>query len=369
MVGEMTLTKRTYPGLVVSAGRPEKYERAHIRYTDRAGKRRTQKIPPDLAGDALHRWLLRKSAELMLQRARSEPPPGAVMSLELAVEKYLAERHRLRASTRTQYRYTLQKLVAWMGGKPVTQARLRGWRAALDRPGAAAASVNRDLAHASAFLHHARKAGDVMLTRDQIADGLERLPGDHEKLTPLSLAEVRTLVEALDRAVAGHSPSSSIPGQDRTAARYRAFVLTVLLTGMRLGECLNLDPSRVDLESKRIVLRRIDTKTKRGRTIDLSVSPSVCLLLKDALPWGLTADQVRSWRTKRHPQFTFKRMRVTCGTYLTCAPGIYGGASAYMSAARLGHSVAIAEKHYVGVVQVPATARTLEEALGLDDHQ
>lgn len=365
MVGEMTLTTRTYPGLAVRPGRPEKHERPHIRYTDAAGRRRTQQIPPDLEGVALHRWLLRRSAELMLQRARSEPPPGApAMSLELAVEKYLTERHRLRESTKVQYRYTLQKLVAWMGDRPVTQARLRGWRAALDRPGAAAASVNRDLAHASAFLNHARKAGDVMLTRDQISDGLERLPGDHEKLTPLSLAEVRTLVEALDGAVAGHSSSSAIPGQELAAARYRAFALTVLLTGMRLGECLNLQPDRV--EPGRIVLRRIDTKTKRGRTIDLSVSPSVREHLKDFQGWGLTRDQVRAWRMKLHPRCTFKRMRVTCGTFLTCSPGIYGGASAYMSAARLGHSVAIAEKHYVGVVQVPATARTLEEALLID---
>jgi hypothetical protein len=37
-----------------------------------------------------------------------------------------------------------------------------------------------------------------------------------------------------------------------------------------------------------------------------------------------------------------------------------------MSARQLGHSVVIAERHYVGVVKVPAMARTLEQAMGLE---
>ena len=53
----------------------------------------------------------------------------------------------------------------------------------------------------------------------------------------------------------------------------------------------------------------------------------------------------------------------TCGTYLTCAPAIYGAASAFMSAKRLGHSVTVAEKHYVGIVRVSPEARTIELAM------
>ena len=50
------------------------------------------------------------------------------------------------------------------------------------------------------------------------------------------------------------------------------------------------------------------------------------------------------------PRFTWQELRRTCGTYLTCAPSIYGASSAFLSAKRLGHSVAVAEKHYLGAV-------------------
>jgi hypothetical protein len=48
--------------------------------------------------------------------------------------------------------------------------------------------------------------------------------------------------------------------------------------------------------------------------------------------------------------FTWQTLRWTCGCYLTNAPGILSAASAYRSAEQLGHSVAVAEKHYVDAV-------------------
>lgn len=52
---------------------------------------------------------------------------------------------------------------------------------------------------------------------------------------------------------------------------------------------------------------------------------------------------------------------------MACAPGIYGGASAYMAARRLGHSLVMAERHYLGVIpDLPSKARTLEAALNVE---
>ena len=68
------------------------------------------------------------------------------------------------------------------------------------------------------------------------------------------------------------------------------------------------------------------------------------------------------------PCFTWHDLRRTCGTFLTCSPGIYGGASAFMSAKRLGHGVLVAEKHYVGAVStIDRAASTLEAAMGIED--
>ena len=57
-------------------------------------------------------------------------------------------------------------------------------------------------------------------------------------------------------------------------------------------------------------------------------------------------------------------LRRTCAAVLTNAGGIYAGASAYRSAKRAGHSVTIAEKHYVdyaGKLGTEEIARLLEE--------
>jgi hypothetical protein len=56
-------------------------------------------------------------------------------------------------------------------------------------------------------------------------------------------------------------------------------------------------------------------------------------------------------------------LRSTCGTFLANAPGIFGGASAYRDARQLGHTVLVAEKHYLGVVHVAPEAKALEDAV------
>lgn len=55
--------------------------------------------------------------------------------------------------------------------------------------------------------------------------------------------------------------------------------------------------------------------------------------------------------------FGWQMLRRTCGTYLTNAPSIFDAASAYQSAKQLGHSVQVAEKHYVDVARgIPGSA-------------
>ena len=64
------------------------------------------------------------------------------------------------------------------------------------------------------------------------------------------------------------------------------------------------------------------------------------------------------------PAFTWQSLRSTCATYLTCSTGIYGSATVFMSAKQLGHSVQVAERHYLGVHRgIPRDAKALEDAL------
>jgi integrase len=359
-----------HPGIVVL--QRNAHHGPRCRWRDPATGRMRGEALPDLEPSALRKWLVRKSLALTAQRIASTPPPGQALALDDAVEKYFREIHRLRERTRKEYRYSVDKFRKWAAfhkvrnTDQVTQPRLRAFRAAMDTPGRAAASVNCDLTHVAACLEHLRKAGDMpRLARDDITSGLQRLPKDFEKKTPLSIQEIRVLICSLT------PPEGPKPGT--VHERYRAFVLTLLLTGMRAEECRCLRPAAVDLTGAgRIALTGAETKTRKGRVVDLSVCPLLKDVLTNRTGWpagqtffNLTRHQVRTLREQLHPTVTFQRLRVTCGTYLTCAPGIYGGASAYMSAKRLGHSVTIAESNYVGEVVIPLEAKTLEAAMGL----
>src|SRR5262249_26484355 len=122
------------------------------------------------------------------------------------------------------------------------------------------------------------------------------------------------------------------------------------------------------------------TKTKRARTVGLEVSPTLRRLLAalneqndTGNVLGITYDGAAAAAKRLKAdfgapaQFGWQVLRSTCGTYLTNAPSIFGAASAYQSAKQLGHSVAIAEKHYVGVLRsIPCTATTLEAAMEIE---
>lgn len=68
------------------------------------------------------------------------------------------------------------------------------------------------------------------------------------------------------------------------------------------------------------------------------------------------------------PALDWQVLRVTCASYLVNAPGIYGAAAVFLASRCLGHSTTVADRHYRGIVKgIPASATTLEEAMGLAD--
>src|SRR5690606_17293482 len=167
---------------------------------------------------------------------------------------------------------------------------------------------------------------------------------------------------------AGHGEPGSTP-------RYPAIkplLLVTLLTGMRFGEVVDLQWKEVDLQEGKVRLGT-RTKTKDTRIISFDVSPLLGEVLAElhspgakGRVWPMTVEQIRAAAKRLTKSYgapegwSFQTLRRTCGTYLTCAPNIFGASSAYQSARRLGHSVAVAEKHYLNVVTVSKEATTLE---------
>jgi integrase len=290
----------------------------------------------------------------------------------------------------------------------------RGEARELDRK-RSAVSVNRELRTLKTVLNTWRTAGRLpQLDRDAIADTLKTLPVPREQPAYLTPAKLDKLIGAAvkhDARTFKMTRKEKEAGKARTGSTQRhvpitSFVLFLLLTGCRRGEALGLKWSDVDLEATdhegrtvgEIRLRAEDTKTHRARTIGLEVSPALRVLLaamklragKEAetahvfeLPaWArdpeqegpqpYTVDLIETARDRMKglgapKDFDWQMLRSTCGTYLTNAPGIWGSATVFMSAKQLGHSVVVAERHYLGVHRgIPKDAHTLEAAMQIE---
>lgn len=264
------------------------------------------------------------------------------------------------------------------------------------------ARINSLLRPIKTMLEHLRRRGLVpLLTHDAITDHLKLFPEPRPVPAFLRPAQLAALVAAgrkhdADTFAMTREEKERGKGKGSTLRHepILPYIAVVLLTGMRADEARCLRWSAVDLAAApagNILLRPEDVKTKHGRIVDLIVSEALHELLasmrlrasEETFVFGdarderghtvlaLTRGIVEACRRRLvgaygAPRFSWQQLRVTCGTFLANAPGIFGAASAYREARQLGHSVTVAEKHYLGVVHVDPEARTLEAAMGID---
>jgi integrase len=364
-----------HPGIVVLKPQPETRRPALIRWRDpQTGKFKTEKLP-NLPSMELRKWLRKRSYELEGQRLKTPLPPLMPKSTASETVRKYFEEVRLRRSTTESYARSTGRLLEWpelpKSFEEFTLPHLRALRAWLNAPHLAPASVNFHLRQLAVVFEHSRLAGRTpRLSSQDIQDGLATFRVNLKKKVPLSVPQLRALVIALSRFIG--EAQSDVPAE--APGQFRGYVLTLLLSGMRAGEARALTDA--NLAPDHIWLTEDMTKTARARKVTFWESPTLPLVFK-SLPrsgsmntlFGLTRSQTHRLRARVDVPFdwTFQQLRVTCGSYLTCAPGIYSGASAYLSAARLGHSVTIAERCYVGTVEVSPSAKTLEEAYGIAD--
>lgn len=327
------------------------------------------------------RWAERKSEELKAaKRARALGRRGADSTrVEDAVKAYMDEcEHRLRERTVAAYREALESLQAWLGAhgrafvQEVSPGDLWAYRSNAIKAPRKKSTISTHLARLQTALDWWRRAELLpLVSSDAIADACRSVGGSKPKINALRPPQVRALLEA---AAAHPEPTAA------------ALVALALLTGMRLGEIEGLTWAELDLDAPpggEIVLGD-RTKTHHPRVVDLEVAPIARELLR-ALPRvgpyvlgglaPLSREVAKRWKRELQVKadeaagrpavrWTWQHLRQTCGTYLTCAPSIFGASSAFRSARQLGHRVAVAEQHYLGVLRgIPADARTLEAAM------
>lgn len=254
-------------------------------------------------------------------------------------------------------------------------------------------TANKELRGLSSMLNSLRRADVIRLAKDDIADGLKRETADTEKGEFLKPKAIRKLIEAClkhDKAVFKITRAQKAAGKHaQPQLRYSPslpVILFFLLTGMRKDEGELTEWKFVDLELGQIELPGRVTKTGKPRTLTIRRTspllqailsqPKAGLVLADTLSRTkgrralkpsksspLDALRKRLIKTYGAPHFTYNGLRRSCGTYLTCAPAIWGAASPWMSAQYLGHTVKVAETNYVGVIEIPHEHDTLETAM------
>lgn len=213
-------------------------------------------------------------------------------------------------------------------------------------------SVNLDLKVAGMFLRWARKAAGVLLSRDDITDGLPLFKIKHKRKSFLDIEAIGVLL-TLARE---HEPL------------FYSAIVAMLLTGLRRKELVLFEWSDVD-DGDRIRLRAEHAKGGIEREVDLSVA-------QNALPrrpanangrvFPFSRDQVRDAlerlrdRDPRLAKLTSHHLRRTCATFFTCT------ITPWRAAASLGHDVTILKKHYAGLVRIAPEIRTLEAAMQIE---
>lgn len=308
-------------------------------------------------------------AEVISELFAAEHGKGSPRALvETFVAPYFAARRRIRPSTRKEYGNAIETFISWGRANScytvdqVTQEKLFEFRDYVcSVVGLQESTINKKFRNVNMFL-------GFMIDRK----GLKNVTRAEAEVALRALEEPRK-----DRGLV--DPVLLLNSFEDQPDEVQTFVRHLLLTGMRFSELLKLLWPSVNLREGYIHLDHNQTKTKKPRKIWLKESPSVLAdLSRMANPYSVDRvyPNLNRWildrakdevvRTRLMPHFTWQALRRTCGSYLSNAPGIYGGASALQSAQRLGHSVTIAEQRYIGSIRdIDPTATTLEDAMKL----
>lgn len=366
-------------------------------------------------------WAIEKSQNLRGRKAALES--GAPLRTETPVAKAIAdyydpEKTELSPASVLSYKQATDPFAAWCGSHgvylteslngplltayrlwfvvrpahaPMTGKRVGRGTFKAGKRKRSAAQINKCIRTLRVVLNHWRKEGITPgLTSDVIRDNLEFAKSQRPLPHFLKAKEARALLEAAMRHDADTFTfvrrGEARQDESELAHHYEPvapFITVGLLAGMRFAELANLRWRDVDLDAGVITLGADATKTKHARRITLAETPALAALLaamklragENRFVWGPeayrrdVAESARKRLVKDYaaPEFSWHDLRRTCGTFLTCAPSIYGAASAFLSAKRLGHSVLVSERHYAGAATISPEHRTLEAALTIAD--
>lgn len=396
-----TKAESKHPGVVIIPPRGRAFY--SLRYRDPiTGRTKEPSLPGVTTAPAAHdaavtlsKTLQRRALEVTLAGGREHV--GSAHTLGEEIKEYLQsvslkERNGKRTSKTTlrRYRDGLQQFAAWCESRGVThvsqlaRATLADWRKSRQLAPARGglrrtSTVNQELKPVRQMLVAAAREGRLVhISSDVVREALKRLDEGKHRPRCYSVVEVRAALRAaLDYDIA--------PSKPRSEAPVAPVVAVALLTGMRRGELAALQCRDVlfdaasdydpDVTTGLNVIRLPDHKTKTGVARDVLMDPYSPMLtelmhaLRTRRPGhervfgfgyialGDVAKRLRDFGAP--PKFQWKDLRSTCATYQSPLPG-----NLKAKADRQGHTLAVAEKHYLALpTGTPLTAPDLETVM------
>jgi len=353
--------------------------RVVVRWRDPVTRKQVQRdcAPLGLTNDDLRRrWAVAKAAELRKLRGQLELGSGSAVRIDIeqSHRDYIASASNERTKlARIPALASVAEFLEKQGAKSVqdiSAPMLAAWGNHVRRPANphAIGTRNLHLSVVAAWLRSARELGQLpRIAPEAITSALRRQKGASEPIEVLRPQQVRDVLR------------SCIAHDEAEHEQMAPLALLLLLTGMRYREGAELVWGEVDLEAKAIRLPAARVKTKAARSVTLAECPSALELLGALRLRGGGAGRVfRIERTRaesmrratmrdyKAPTWDWRTLRRTCGSAIVCA-GVLGPGSPFLAAKRAGHSVAIAERHYLGALtDLPRDATTIEQALGIE---
>lgn len=394
-----------HPGVVVIRPRPGRPNYA-LRYTEpETGLARQPKLPgvttiaeAEAAAFELHRNLQQRSLQVTLVGGREFASSAA--SVRQEIDLYLSSvrrkvsRHGRSTSPHTldNYRIALEQFAGWCEKRgcaqvsKLTRNLLAEWcesrftRVVRGGKTRMASTVNQDLKPVRQMLVAAALAGRLAhLTSDAIRGALKSATEPAPKPRCYSVPEIRAAL----RATLEYDESDFRAG----LAQFAPVVAVGLLAGMRRSELAELQvrdvlfdaPSDYDpsITTGLDLIRLPGSKTKTGAPRDVlttAFSPLLGELLRALTrgraghervfrfteeELGSRAEKLRAGGRKPPKGFCLKDLRSTCATYQCPLAG-----SIKAKADRLGHTIGIAERHYLALPSgTPVSAPDLETVM------
>jgi integrase len=326
---------------------------------------------------AREQWAIAKLKLIKATRLEQSLTTGGLLPVKVTIEQSVGDflgRH-ANQNTRVNQTSAMNNVAMFLTKKGVkhtlniTVAHIAEYRDHVKRPGSPYAATTRalHLVITAAWLKWCIDRGSLTMAKhEDIKRLLKRDKLASDAIVILQPKELRQLL------------ASCIEHDKNESVKVAPLVLTTLLTGCRFGEAAGLTWAEIDVEDKSIKLDSARTKTKTHRTIKLTETPSVPALFaalglsgrKGKVFKHITRSAAESARKRlanydAPPGWTWHTLRRTCGSLCVNA-AIYGKASPFRTAKRLGHSLAVAERSYLGTITgLPKNCETIEEAAGI----